>query len=430
MSDMQEKLSDRILSILPGTNCNGLGGCGKATCRECAEAIAGGESIALCPACSQEQVDQIAEATGRDPVPVQKKVAFIACSGHATGIERHSICGSCEAAKAYGFVRGECKSGCLGIGDCVDVCTFDATELADGVVSIDREKCTGCGACAHASTCIQNIIYMVPADATNFIPCSSTEEDEDVVRKTCGYGCISCGECERACPVGAVSIVNYHAVIDYDKCEGCEACAVKCRKKIIIDEYHDITKLKEKVAFVACNGGFIAGEIYESKGYHSCAEAVKSADPKDLGLCTTGCTGLGDCTEVCRYDAIHVEYGTAFVDVEKCVGCKDCTFACPKGLISIVPYKGAKMVPCSSVADYEEKSDVCPVCCESCMDCINNCPNGAIYLEDRHAVVDLDLCENCNICQYVCFKGVIAERAVPEYNYLQRDALGIGKESE
>ncbi len=268
MSDMQEKLSDRILSILPGTNCNGLGGCGKATCRECAEAIAGGESIALCPACSQEQVDLIAEATGRDPVPVQKKVAFIACSGHATGIERHSICGSCEAAKAYGFVRGECKSGCLGIGDCVDVCTFDAMELADGVVSIDREKCTGCGACAHASTCIQNIIYMVPADATNFIPCSSTEEDEDVVRKTCGYGCISCGECERACPVGAVSIVNYHAVIDYDKCEGCEACAVKCRKKIIIDEYHDITKLKEKVAFVACNGGFIAGEIYESKGYH------------------------------------------------------------------------------------------------------------------------------------------------------------------
>jgi len=61
---------------------------------------------------------------------------------------------------------------------------------------------------------------------------------------------------------------------------------------------------------------------------------------------------------------------------------------------------------------------------------MNNCPNGAIFFEGCHAVVDTELCENCNVCQYVCFKGVIQERAVPEYNYLQRDALGFGKESE
>ena len=54
---------------------------------------------------------------------------------------------------------------------------------------------------------------------------------------------------KRACPEGAVSIVNNHAVIDYDKCVGCVACTVKCRKKIIVDTLHDLTKVKEKVAF-------------------------------------------------------------------------------------------------------------------------------------------------------------------------------------
>ena len=37
---------------------------------------------------------------------------------------------------------------------------------------------------------------------------------------------------------------------------------------------------------------------------------------------------MGNCTKVCRYDAIHVVEGTAEVDPEKCVGCKDCTYAC------------------------------------------------------------------------------------------------------
>ena len=52
-----------------------------------------------------------------------------------------------------------------------------------------------------------------------------------------------------------------------------------------------------------------------------------------------------------------------------------------------------------------------------------NCPNGAIYLEERHAVVDPELCENCNMCQYVCMYNVIREQSVPEYIYMQHAAL-------
>ncbi len=415
----------KILSLLPGVDCAGYGGCGKATCQECAQAIADCGNPALCPACNQETVDAIAEALGVETVGVKDEVAFIACNGDAAGKARLAGCGSCKEAVDEGFVRGECKNGCVGIGSCIDVCKFDAMKVEGGDVSIDREKCTGCGACANTDVCPQLIIRMIPREATNFIPCSNKSDDDDEVRKICGYGCIGCGDCVRACPEGAVEIVDNHAVIDYEKCVGCVACTVKCKKKIIIDTVHDLTVLKEKVAFVRCNGTK-GQEAYNQAGYSTCKEAAK-ADPKDLGLCTTGCIGLGDCTKVCRYGALEVVNGSARVDYDKCVGCKDCTYACPMSLIVMAPYKGAKMVPCSSTADYEEKAAVCDSACIACGDCQANCPNGAIYMEEQHAVVDPETCENCQVCGYMCARGVIQEREVPEYNYLQRIALGLGE---
>jgi len=292
-----------------------------------------------------------------------------------------------------------------------------------GKIVIDRDKCDGCGDCAREGVCPQKLIRMVPRDATNFIPCSSTEEDEDKQRAICNYGCIACGECERACPQGAVVIRDNHAVIDYDKCQGCVSCTVRCRKKIIVDTEHDLTVLKDHVAFVRCSGGKRASDTYRSMGIQSCEEAAALDNAKELGLCTTGCLGLGSCTAVCRYDAISVVNGTAYVDTEKCVGCKDCTFKCPRHLITIVPYQGMKMVPCMSTDDYADKAAVCDSGCIACGDCVDNCPNSAIYMEGKHAVIDEDMCENCKICEYVCPRGVIRQQSVPEYIYEQRAAL-------
>ena len=350
-------------------------------------------------------------------------VAFVACAGHAAVSAGFSSCETCAQALETGFRRGECRNGCVGVGSCVGVCKTGALKIDEqGRVQVDRELCNGCGDCAAPGVCPQSLIRMIPRKATNFIPCSSREDDEDEVRRICGYGCIACGECERACPVGAVSIVDNHAVIDYEKCVGCTACTVRCRKKIIVDTLHDLTKLKDKVAFVRCSGGRRAHDALQELGVPDCHTAMKT-DPREMGLCTSGCCGLGSCVKVCRYGAISVVNGTAVVDPEKCVGCRDCVRECPKKLITIVPYKGIKQVPCASTADYHDKTLVCDSGCTACRDCVENCPNGAIYMEDMHAVIDADLCANCKVCQYVCGRNVVREMTVPADVELQRTAM-------
>ncbi len=412
----------QILSLLPGGDCCGAGGCAMPACQDCAREMAERKRPDLCPACSQEAVDEIAALLQVPAVQIEKKIALILCAGEAAAAGAEAV-ESCKEAQALAGREGACQNGCLGLGSCIELCRFGAMKKEGNRILIDREKCNGCGACASEGACPRSLIVMVPREASNFIPCSSVLEEEDT-RAICGYGCIGCGECEEACPEGAVHMVDQHAVIDYEKCVGCVACTVKCKKKIIVDTHHDLTKLKETVAFVGCSSGK-AGGVFRREKLESCLNAVIKGDPLALGLCSTGCCGLGDCEKVCRFGAISVKEGCAWVDPEKCVGCGDCVYACPRGIIRMIPYQGTKLVPCSSTDDYEDKAQVCDSACIACGDCAANCPGGAITIQERHAVIDPLICENCQICQYMCPRKIIVEQPVEEYHYLQKDALGI-----
>ena len=88
--------AEKILSILPGVDCTG---CGKTTCKECAQEIAATGNVALCPALTQEQVDAVADILGVPTVTVEAKVAFVSCAGSAAGKKRFAgVCSSCQEA--------------------------------------------------------------------------------------------------------------------------------------------------------------------------------------------------------------------------------------------------------------------------------------------------------------------------------------------
>lgn len=46
--------------------------------------------------------------------------------------------------------------------------------------------------------------------------------------RTINDGCVACGACEGACPVGAISMGDGKFEIDADKCIDCGACEGAC----------------------------------------------------------------------------------------------------------------------------------------------------------------------------------------------------------
>ena len=68
-----------LLDCLPGANC---GGCGYPGCAGCAAAILAKKApVNACPSCSGEQTSRIAAVMGVEVQAVERRVAFVRCSG-------------------------------------------------------------------------------------------------------------------------------------------------------------------------------------------------------------------------------------------------------------------------------------------------------------------------------------------------------------
>ena len=230
---------DDVEEALPAANC---GGCGYAGCRNFAEALVKSETFdgLFCPVGGNETMAAVAKILGREAVEKDPLVAVLRCNGACEFRPKTNIydgAASCAIESAlYGGDTG-CQFGCLGHGDCVDVCTFDALHMDPdtGLPVVDDAKCTACGACVKA--CPKNLFELrkrQKKDRKIYVACMN-EDKGGVAKKNCSVACIGCTKCFKVCPFDAITMNNNLAFIDSEKCRLCRKCVTECPTNSIIE---------------------------------------------------------------------------------------------------------------------------------------------------------------------------------------------------
>ncbi len=228
---------DEVLNVLPGTNC---GACGYASCKAYAEAVATNKDVPvdLCVPGQEEVAEKVAKIVEREVG--EKKVELVAQLKCAGGKEeaktKYSYKGvkTCKAASLLSKGPKACSYGCIGFGDCVNVCEFNALSMgSNGLPVVDKEKCTACAACVKE--CPKNLFKLVPKDKKVHVLCNSKDTGR-IVTRFCKVGCTAYKLCEKSCPADAIHVKNNLAEIDYSKCTMCGKCVSVCPTKVIVDE--------------------------------------------------------------------------------------------------------------------------------------------------------------------------------------------------
>ncbi len=286
---------EAIQAVLPGANC---GGCGFPGCAAYASAVVEGKApVNGCAPAGAAAAAEIGRIMGAQVEEKEKQIAVILCNGGKSAVNAFTYNGpqSCKSAVLVMNGQKSCSYGCLGFGDCIEVCSFNAMKMGDnGVPVIDPEMCVACGKCIEE--CPRNIITLWPESRKVIVSCSSRDKG-GVARKACSVACIGCRKCAKVCPADAIEIDGFLAKINPEKCINCGLCASECPTGAIVDGIPVRPK-----AFI-----------------------------------DSTCIGCTLCTRVCPTDAIEGSVKEKHqVIADKCIGCGQCVEKCPKKSIKMM----------------------------------------------------------------------------------------------
>jgi Na+-translocating ferredoxin:NAD+ oxidoreductase RNF subunit RnfB len=217
-------------------------------------------------------------------------------------------CGGCGFPGCDGYADGVVNAGVK-----VNLCAAGGAPVASGIASI-------MGVSAGASVPVRAFLKCKgsPENSKNTTiyegidDCLSAAIVPGGSPKSCLYGCIGLGTCEKVCVFGAMTIKDGLASVDPNKCVGCGTCVAICPKFVLT-----LIPRSSNVQ-VVCNSNWRGPDVKK--------------------VCTVGCIGCGICAKACPSSAITVERNLAVVDAAKCTNCGTCVAKCPaKSIGYIVP---------------------------------------------------------------------------------------------
>ncbi len=247
---------EKIEECLAGANC---GGCGYAGCSAAAAAVVRGDaSPNVCIVGGPDSAKKASEIMGLALSLAEPSTAHDPCTGGDRAADRFIYAGvnSCKAQNMLYGGKRVCDIGCLGHGDCVKACLFNALKMGpEGFPVVDEEMCVGCGACERA--CPKNILE-VKTPSERLLHFNQYDECLAPCRQTCPAEInipLYIAQIRRGDYEGAVHTIRERNPLLLACGRVCpHPCETNCRRGIE-DEPVSINQLKRFVADYEMNSG-------------------------------------------------------------------------------------------------------------------------------------------------------------------------------
>ena len=220
--------------------------------------------------------------------------------------------------------------------------------------------------------------------------------------------CVRCNTCVGTCPVNAIEPANIFRLAKItDKCVKCEICVQTCPVSAI-------KLIKNVVVYDGeSEDDFIEYSLNNVRSPHR----VIRMNSIDIDYCADN--NWQDCADLCPTNAFTLEFKEFFEDkgfdagieldedtlypyINKklCIGCSACVeISKNENAITLDRVIGPIV--------HGRKIEVNHDSCVNCFLCEENCPVGAIRLEDGNVVLDDDKCIRCVECTHHCPVGAL-----------------------